>query len=490
MSTFSSVDRESFQKFLASAFAVQQSQMDSQSLTAIVEAGRLIRRGELDVDGAVHLIVDRTRKVANTAGVASGPVSSVQPPLPELDEDDRSSGAFLSHLASALSTRATGAVSADGALELALNDIAEQARLATKASAAAIALMRGEEMVCRAATGKNALELGELLNAPSGLSRDCIQTKETQCCADTEADSRIDADACRRLGVRSLLVFPVLKQGELVGLFEIFFPRPQAFGDSDIQTLQALSRQVLINVSCAAELSTPPPTDEPAIAADSMDACLATFQVRPPEVKTAQFHLRDPWTPLLVTLVVALALLLGWMLGRVTSRGTAHLKGPPAMVGAKRDAAPPQPEKTTQAEPSPPPPVPSRARSPEMPPGGLVVYQDGKVIFRLKPSPAPGEPSAPDPAVGSPGKASVRLLQRVEPEYPEAAKQQHIQGAVVLEAKVGQDGTVQHLAVISGNSMLATAASDAVLKWRFKPLVQNGRGAPFQTRIKVDFVLP
>jgi protein TonB len=84
----------------------------------------------------------------------------------------------------------------------------------------------------------------------------------------------------------------------------------------------------------------------------------------------------------------------------------------------------------------------------------------------------------------------VRLLQSAKPQYPEAAKQQHIQGPVVLEAKVGKDGTVQQLTVISGNSMLATAASDAVRQWRFKPRVQNSRAVQFQTRIKVDFVLP
>jgi protein TonB len=67
--------------------------------------------------------------------------------------------------------------------------------------------------------------------------------------------------------------------------------------------------------------------------------------------------------------------------------------------------------------------------------------------------------------------------------------QQHIQGSVVLQAQVGEDGAVQYLTVISGNSMLATAASDAVLKWRFKPIVQDGRTLPFQTRVKVDFAL-
>jgi periplasmic protein TonB len=200
--------------------------------------------------------------------------------------------------------------------------------------------------------------------------------------------------------------------------------------------------------------------------------------------------LRDLQTTLLVSLVIALALLLGWMLGRVSWRGTTHTKGPLALVSAKPHVAPPQPEETRQAEPSPASVVPSKARRPETPSDSLEVYQDGKVIFPLKTPQAHGEPSAPDPAPGPPEKARARLLQRIDPEYPEAAKQQHIQGPVVLEAQVGKDGDVQQLAVVSGNSMLSTAASDAVLKWRFKPLVQNGRAVPFQIRVRVDFVLP
>ena len=72
MSTHSSLDRESFQQLLASAFAVQESQMDTQSLSLIVEAQQLITRGDLDLDGAMHRIVDSARNVANATGVAIG----------------------------------------------------------------------------------------------------------------------------------------------------------------------------------------------------------------------------------------------------------------------------------------------------------------------------------------------------------------------------------------------------------------------------------
>jgi TonB family protein len=523
MSNSSILDRESFQNLLASAFVVQQSRMDAKSLSAIVEVERLIKRGEADeADGAVHPIVDGSRNEANTSGVATSPSSGVQVPSPALEEDDRSSGVFLSYLATTISSHGPGAVSADLALDLVLKDIVERARLATNASGAAIALMRGREMVCRATTGTSGPEPGVRLDARSELSRDSTQISKVQCCDDTEADSRVDAVACRRLGIRSFLISPLLKQGELVGLFEIFSPHPKAFGDRDTQTLQALSRQVLINVDCAAEFSTAPPGDEPPTVADAVDARFASFQVRPPKEKSARFRFGDPWTPLLLILVSALALLLGWMLGRVTWPGIAHTTGPPASGSASQEAmAIPTPPAVTaepevvsgqsaerQAEPSTPPPVHPNDRSPEAHSGGLTVYQDGKVIFRLngsenvtspspesggtisKPSQAPGEPSTSYSAEGFPEKTKLQLLHLVQPEYPEMARQQHIQGPVILEGKVGKDGEVQQLSVISGDSMLATAASNAVRQWRFKPVVRNGRAVQFETRIKIDFALP
>jgi putative methionine-R-sulfoxide reductase with GAF domain len=70
MSTRSSLDRESFQKLLASAFSLQESAMDAQSLSALLELQRSIATGEPDVDRAMHLVADRARNVANATGIA------------------------------------------------------------------------------------------------------------------------------------------------------------------------------------------------------------------------------------------------------------------------------------------------------------------------------------------------------------------------------------------------------------------------------------
>src|ERR1700690_4570405 len=201
----------------------------------------------------------------------------------------------LAELATALSTHGGGALSADLALDLVLNEIVEHARLATGATAAAIALARGDEIVCRATTGANAPDLGVRLEVHSGLSGACVQTKMWQRCDDPETDSRVDADVCRGLGVRSILVFPVVKEDTLLGVFEIFSPRPNAFTDREIQTLQALSRNIVNNVDRAADVLVPP---APVISSPSTDAAPAApdpevgsvdhLQVEPAQVENLQ----------------------------------------------------------------------------------------------------------------------------------------------------------------------------------------------------------
>jgi hypothetical protein len=129
-------------------------------------------------------------------------------------------------------------------LDLVLNQIVEQACLATGATGAAIALTRNGEMVCRATTGRTAPDLGVRLDN-AGFSAECLRIGTLQRCDDTETDPRVDSAACRLLGVRSILVVPLWYWGEFVGIFEIFSPRPNAFGERDEQTLQALAYRIV-----------------------------------------------------------------------------------------------------------------------------------------------------------------------------------------------------------------------------------------------------
>src|ERR1700687_2392014 len=75
-------------------------------------------------------------------------------------------------------------LSPDLALDLVLNEIVVRAAQATRASAAALALARGDEMVCRAATGHLAPDLGVPLKTRDGLSGACLQTRQPQLSVD------------------------------------------------------------------------------------------------------------------------------------------------------------------------------------------------------------------------------------------------------------------------------------------------------------------
>ena len=90
----------------------------------------------------------------------------------------------------------------------------------------------------------------------------------------------------------------------------------------------------------------------------------------------------------------------------------------------------------------------------------------------------------------SPATAEGSLIRRVEPQYPEEARLQKIQGAVVLDVHIRPDGTVQDVKVMEGPPELAQASTEAVKQWLFKPRLVNGRAVPMQNRITLNFRLP
>src|SRR5579863_6125126 len=129
--------------------------------------------------------------------------------------DDATFEADFADLAARFAAQSGGGLSpelsADLALEIVLNEIVEQACLATGASGAAIVLDREGEMICRASSGSTAPALGSKLDTSSGLSGECFKTQRTQWCDDALSDRRADTAASERLGVRSVVVMPLLR---------------------------------------------------------------------------------------------------------------------------------------------------------------------------------------------------------------------------------------------------------------------------------------
>jgi TonB family protein len=115
---------------------------------------------------------------------------------------------------------------------------------------------------------------------------------------------------------------------------------------------------------------------------------------------------------------------------------------------------------------------------------------------QMMPPSAP--PSQPQPAVQqfsepvalSEEAARAMLVHSVDPVYPPEGAAQKLHGAVVLQAVVGRDGSVEDLKIVRGYFILGRAAIAAVKQWRFQPYNINGHAAATQTTITVNFSYP
>ena len=82
-----------------------------------------------------------------------------------------------------------------------------------------------------------------------------------------------------------------------------------------------------------------------------------------------------------------------------------------------------------------------------------------------------------------------KLIHKVEPKYPSAAKKAYIEGTVVLQVTIDKDGTVGNLHVISGPMELIPSAMKAVEQWRYQPYLINNEPVEVETQVQVIFQL-
>ncbi|MGO9084364.1 MAG: energy transducer TonB [Candidatus Sulfotelmatobacter sp.] len=122
-----------------------------------------------------------------------------------------------------------------------------------------------------------------------------------------------------------------------------------------------------------------------------------------------------------------------------------------------------------------------------LPQGGII----GGVIGTVVTTPPPGTPAPalPHRIRVSSGVASGLLKTKVNPHYPPEARDQRIQGVVLLQVKIDDEGNVYDVELISGHPLLAEAAIDAVRQWKYKPYLLNGVPVEVETQVQVNFTL-
>ncbi len=106
------------------------------------------------------------------------------------------------------------------------------------------------------------------------------------------------------------------------------------------------------------------------------------------------------------------------------------------------------------------------------------------------------QPGTPESSAGatrvrvSQAVSQALLVKRVQPSYPDTARQTGLQGKVVLNVLVGREGNVENVTVISGHPFLLQSALDAVKMWKYRPYLLAGKPVEIETTVTLEFALP
>jgi N-acetylmuramoyl-L-alanine amidase/putative methionine-R-sulfoxide reductase with GAF domain len=130
-------------------------------------------------------------------------------------------------------------------LDEVLQLVAERAVAITGADGLAIALAENNEIVLRAAAGTVRPDVGARIDRDSAFSGACFTKAQVVTCDDTETDPRVNVQACRAMGARSMVAVPLCGRRRVIGVLEAFSAWPFGFNETDIRNLSLLAELVL-----------------------------------------------------------------------------------------------------------------------------------------------------------------------------------------------------------------------------------------------------
>ena len=122
-----------------------------------------------------------------------------------------------------------------------MSRVSERVLDLTPATGAVVELAEGDELVYRATSGAATSHLGLRLLRANSLSGLCIARGQMLTCADSETDDRVDREACRLIGLRSMIVVPLRHHEQVVGVLKVYSSEARNFDDTDEEILGLMS---------------------------------------------------------------------------------------------------------------------------------------------------------------------------------------------------------------------------------------------------------
>ena len=142
---------------------------------------------------------------------------------------------------------------ARGELSTVMDAIVRESSVMPQSNGIVVELRDGDQIYYAAASGTSADLLGLRLPLSTSLSGHCVLTGEPLCCADSETDPRVNREACRRVGLRSMIVIPIPHRGQTVGVLKYHASEPGAFDDSDMLMAHLLVGPIAVGMSSVGE---------------------------------------------------------------------------------------------------------------------------------------------------------------------------------------------------------------------------------------------
>lgn len=107
----------------------------------------------------------------------------------------------------------------------------------------------------------------------------------------------------------------------------------------------------------------------------------------------------------------------------------------------------------------------------------------------LPPPPEPAVVEKPQAPIRLKGFQALKTIRATPPEYPRVAKASRIEGAVILDVTLNENGEVEDIHVLSGHPLLIQAAVDCVRNWLYEPPVVNGKPVRVILPVRLNFKL-
>ncbi|WP_033337534.1 sensor histidine kinase [Catenuloplanes japonicus] len=204
-------------------------------------------RGEIVVDAEIMLgdrrLVCTGRQLRDATGAVSGAVVAARDVTAERAAESHNTLVAARLRQTIAVQREVIEAAADRAETLRL--VADRAlEMFPQADGAAVEMRDGDEMVYTAVSGTMAPHAGLRLPANASLSGHAVREAVTMRCDDPATDPRVDQELCRRVGIGSMLITPLLSEDHVTGVLKVASRRTYAFDDSDTQHLQLLGHSL------------------------------------------------------------------------------------------------------------------------------------------------------------------------------------------------------------------------------------------------------